>query len=68
MQAQCYSYALLRLGFESVEAVFVRVEQQDGSLDGDQPQTVRYVFTRDDADRLSSAIVSAWQQMAESNQ
>ena len=68
LQAQCYSYALLRLGFESVEAVFVRVEQQDGSLDGDQPQTVRYVFTRDDADRLSSAIVSAWQQMAESNQ
>ncbi len=58
-QAQCYAYALMREGFSAVEASFVRVEQADPAQT-DQPQVVRYRFTRDDVPALVRAILAAW--------
>lgn len=56
LQAACYAYALLRAGFERVEATFVRVEQRtpEGAL-----QTVRYRFTSEDIPHLESLILTA---------
>lgn len=56
LQASCYAYALLRAGFDAVEATFVRVEQR--SLNG-QPQIVRYRFESRDQDSLAHAIAHA---------
>ena len=56
LQASCYAYALLRAGFDAVEATFVRVEQR--SLNG-QPQIVRYRFESRDQDGLAHAIAHA---------
>lgn len=63
LQAQCYAYALLCSGFKSVEARFVRVEQQDLRREGDEPQVIPYSFSQDDFDLLEQTIVSAWQQL-----
>lgn len=41
LQALCYTQAVLSMGVESVDVVFVRVERQD---DDGQPETVRYTF------------------------
>lgn len=56
-QAQCYAYALLAQGFESVEATFVRVEQasREGAL-----QSCTYEFNSDDAEDLKQLILQAW--------
>ncbi len=57
LQASCYAYALLRDGVRSVDAAFVRVEQND-PLDPGQPQIVRYRFCVDDLAVLEQAIGS----------
>lgn len=57
LQAQCYAYALLRSGFATVKATFVRVEQL-GS-DG-MPQTVTYEFSTDDVPALERSILDRW--------
>ncbi len=57
LQAQCYAYALLRSGFATVKATFVRVEQL-GS-DG-MPQTVTYEFSTDDVPVLERSILDRW--------
>lgn len=59
LQAQCYAYALLRQGFEEVEATFVRVEQPDSSCP-DEPQTVRYAFGSRDLQQLEETIMARW--------
>ena len=58
LQAACYAYALLERGCDEVEAVFVRVEQPEGGLSG-EPQQVRYLFRRDDAEELRKVIAGA---------
>lgn len=63
LQAQCYSYALLCMGYEEVEARFVRVEQQDFRCSGDEPQVISYSFSLDDIDDLKETIVSSWKQI-----
>lgn len=57
LQAECYAYALLRNGFSSVKATFVRVEQRtsDGAV-----QTVPYAFTDADLPRLEADILARW--------
>lgn len=55
LQAQCYALAVLRAGFEAVEARFVRVEQPD-PIDPAQPQIVSYSFAKDDLPLLEDAI------------
>ncbi len=57
LQAQCYAYALLRSGFSTVKATFVRVERV--TPDG-RPQTVTYGFSAADMPALESAILSHW--------
>lgn len=51
LQAQCYAYALLRVGYELVKATFVRVEQE---------QSVTYEFTASDLASLEQEILSRW--------
>ncbi len=58
LQAQCYAFAALRAGYESVELRFVRVEQQDPASPA-QPQVVCYEFTLADLQALHDAIVAA---------
>lgn len=53
LQAQCYAYALLRNGFTSVKATFVRVEQH--------LQTVTYEYTAAEVSTLESIILNHWQ-------
>lgn len=54
LQAACYSYALLDAGYPSVDANFVRMEQQiQGS---DQPQVVHYRFTQAQKEALREKI------------
>ncbi len=62
LQASCYSYAVLMQGYEEVEAVFVRVEQPDRERPH-LPQTVRYVFGREDVGRLERRIADACQEL-----
>lgn len=58
LQADCYSYVALSRGFDSVEAVFVRVERPDASRCG-QPSLVRYAFDALDMPALRSRIDEA---------
>lgn len=62
LQASCYSYAVLMQGYEEVEAVFVRVEQPDYER-SHLPQTVRYVFGREDIGKLERRIADACQEL-----
>lgn len=57
LQAQCYAFALLVQGFESVELCFVRVECpcEDGRL-----QQVTYQFDRSHKEELEETIISQW--------
>lgn len=57
-QAQCYAYALMREGYDAVEARFVRVEQPDRERP-EQPGVVEYSFDRADMAVLEAAIVAA---------
>ncbi|WP_251198522.1 UvrD-helicase domain-containing protein [Anaerotardibacter muris] len=59
LQAQCYALALMRQGFEEVEANFIRVEREDPA-DPDQPQVVTYEFQSADIPALESAILAAY--------
>lgn len=51
LQAQCYALAVLTSGYESVELVFARVEQEDPT-GKDALQTVCYAFTQADVPDL----------------
>lgn len=53
LQAQCYAYACLSRGFETVRLVFARVEQQDDS----GMQIVNYVFSKNDLDNIRNEIL-----------
>lgn len=55
LQAQCYSYAVLNQGFESVEFAFVRVERDDPS-GGDTLQAVPYRFEKSELPSLAAVI------------
>ena len=59
LQAQCYALALIRQGFDSVEANFIRVERTRLD-DPSQPQVVTYSFTASDAPALEAAVLSAY--------
>ena len=59
LQASCYAYAALLQGFASVEATFVRVEQRGGERP-DQPQCVRYAFSRADMPALLARIQTSY--------
>lgn len=59
LQATCYAYALLKQGYDQVDAIFVRVEQVDPKQP-DQPQCVRYHFEATDAPRLAQTITEAY--------
>lgn len=59
LQAETYTYALLRQGMQHVDATFVRVEQESAQAAG-QPQCVVYRFDAADRDKLHDAIVAAY--------
>lgn len=59
LQASCYAYAALLQGFETVDATFVRVEQEDREYPG-QPQCVSYRFTAGDLSSLEARVVQAY--------
>ncbi len=59
LQAQCYALALIEQGCPSVDAAFVRVEQDDPCCPG-QPQTVRYLFSHDQAEQLRRSVLEAY--------
>ena len=59
LQASCYAYAALLQGFETVDATFVRVEQEDREYPG-QPQCVNYRFTAGDLSSLEARVVQAY--------
>ena len=60
LQAQCYALALIRQGFETVEAHFIRVERTSKS-DPAQPQVVPYCFTAEERAALEAAVLSAYE-------
>ena len=60
LQAQCYALALMRQGFETVEAHFIRVERESKS-DPAQPQVVPYRFTVEERATLEEAVLSAYE-------
>ena len=60
LQAQCYALALMRQGFETVEAHFIRVERASKS-DPAQPQVVPYRFTIEECATLEEAVLSAYE-------
>lgn len=59
LQAQCYALALMKQGFETVEANFIRVERVHAD-DANQPQVVVYSFSAADCDALEAAVLSAY--------
>lgn len=64
LQASCYAYATLLQGFESVDATFVRVEQEDCNRPG-EPQCVQYHFDVGDLASLEARIVEAYEKSEE---
>ncbi|MBS5450818.1 MAG: UvrD-helicase domain-containing protein [Coriobacteriia bacterium] len=59
LQAQCYAYATLASGYDTVDIAFVRVEQPDPA-DTAQPQVVRYAFEHAQLPQLAEAIQRAY--------
>ena len=57
LQAQCYASALLKAGFKTVHAHFVRVEHPD-EVTG-EPQVVSYLFTAEDAPVIERTLAKA---------
>ena len=55
LQASCYAYALMRAGYASVEAHFLRIEHESAD-DPRDPQIVPYHFEADDLPYLESLI------------
>lgn len=60
LQARCYALVLMRQGFKTVEAHFVRVERMSKD-DPAQPQVVPYRFTVEDLATLEEAVLSAYE-------
>lgn len=60
LQAQCYALALMRQGFKTVEAHFVRVERTSTN-DPAQPQVVPYRFAAEEFATLEEAVLSAYE-------
>ncbi|MCD8317219.1 MAG: PD-(D/E)XK nuclease family protein, partial [Eggerthellaceae bacterium] len=58
LQAQCYALAAINAGYDTVELVFVRVEQHDAKS-ADQPAEVHYRFCASDEDKLQDMINSS---------
>lgn len=58
LQAQCYAYAVLLQGYQSVDLCFVRVEVPDPS-NPQEPQTVRYTYTHQDLPHLEQTLRDA---------
>lgn len=57
LQAQCYAYATLRQGYDSVEFAFVRVERDDPA-GADTLQAVPYRFEQGEIDDLEALIAA----------
>ena len=57
LQASCYAYALIRAGYESVEAHFLRIERP-GTDDSRDPQIVPYHFEKTDLPALEALIIA----------
>ncbi len=55
LQASCYAYALMRAGYASVDAHFLRIEHESAD-DPRDPQIVAYHFDADDVPSLESLI------------
>ena len=60
LQARCYALALMRQGFKTVEAHFVRVERMSKD-DPAQPQVVPYRFAAEELSTLEEAVLSAYE-------
>lgn len=60
LQGQCYAFAALSAGFDAVEVVFVRVEQDDPS-GADTLQQVEYAYTAADLPELARGIAAVRQ-------
>ncbi|NBI32884.1 PD-(D/E)XK nuclease family protein, partial [Enterorhabdus sp. P55] len=56
LQAACYAYAALAVGYEAVELVFVRVEQASPS-DPAEPQQLSYRYAAADLPVLEEALL-----------
>ena len=57
LQASCYAYALMRAGYESVEAHFLRIERP-GTDNPRDPQIVPYHFEKTDLPALEALIIA----------
>lgn len=57
LQASCYAYALIRAGYESVEAHFLRIERP-GTDNPRDPQVVPYHFEKTDLPALEALIIA----------
>ena len=57
LQASCYAYALMRAGYESVEAHFLRIERP-GTDNPRDPQIVPYHFEKTDLLALEALIIA----------
>ena len=57
LQASCYAYALMRAGYESVEAHFLRIEHSSADNPCD-PQIVPYHFEKTDLPVLEALIIA----------
>ena len=57
LQASCYAYALMRAGYESVEAHFLRIERP-GTDNLRDPQIVPYHFEKTDLPALEALIIA----------
>lgn len=57
LQASCYAYALIRAGYESVEAHFLRIERP-GTDNPRDPQIVPYHFEKTDLPALEALIIA----------
>lgn len=63
LQASCYAYALIRAGYTSVEAHFLRIERSSASNPRD-PQIVPYHFDEADLPTLEALIISMQREAA----
>jgi len=64
LQAMCYALALLRQGYAAVQALFVRVEQQEPAAP-DQPQVVEFNFQAAQAPELERIIAETYRKSQE---
>ncbi|MEC4183274.1 PD-(D/E)XK nuclease family protein [Adlercreutzia sp. R21] len=62
LQASCYAYALMRAGYTSVDAHFLRIEHASADNPRD-PQIVPYHFDEADLSALEALIISTQQEV-----